>query len=239
VLLRGAKRGAVEGGIRGSSAEWRTSRISRKQSILRSAFLYPQTTTSSPSHHSKKQEKGKGIPRPTHIPHTGLQQGQDHPLIPHPTLRLSILSLRRLRLAVLSLRRLTVLLLRRLGLSVLLLRRLAVLALRRTPVLLRLSILPLLRLPVLSLLGLAITSRSRSSRLIPSLLVHPLRRLSVPLLRLAVSLRRRRSAVPDVHVRISFIGERCQWVFIQVGLRWVVVRLWLGVVVVVVRANSR
>jgi hypothetical protein len=112
---------------------------------------------------------------------------------------------------------------------------------------LRLPVLPLLRLSVLSLLlrRLAISSRSRSSRLVPSLLVHPLRRLSVPLLRLAVSLRGGRSAVPDVHVRIGFIGERCQWVFIQVELRWVVVRLvrlWLGVVVglvLVVRTDSR
>lgn len=145
------------------------------------------------------------------------------------------MSLRRLRLAVLSLRRLTVLALRRLGLSVLLLRRLAVLALRRTPVLLRLPILPLLRLPVLSLLGLAVTSRSGSSRLVSSLLVHPLRRLSVPLLRLAVSLRRR-SAVPDVHVRISFIGERCQWVFVVTECRGRERSRW---VLMVVRTNCR
>jgi hypothetical protein len=188
-----------------------------------------------------QQEKGNEKRKPTHIPHTSLQQGQDHPLIPHPTLGLSVLSLLGLsvlllrRLAVLALRRLTVLALR---LAVLLLGSLTVLTLRLTVLLSR---CPMLRLPVLSLLlrRLAVSSRSGSSRLIPSLLVHPLRRLSVPLLRLAVSLGGRRSAVPDVHVRISFIGERCQWVFIQVGLRWVVVRLWLGGVVVVVRANSR
>jgi hypothetical protein len=136
----------------------------------------------------------------------------------------------------LSLRRLTVLALRRLGLSVLLLRRLAVLTLRLTVLLSRCS---MLRLSVLLLLGrLAVSSRSGSSRLVSSLLVHPLRRLSVPLLRLAVSLRGRRSAVPDVHVRISFIGERCQWVFVQVGLRWDVVRLII-VGLLVVRTNSR
>jgi hypothetical protein len=156
-------------------------------------------------------------------------------LIPHPTLRLSVLSLRGLRLAVLSLLlRLSVLLLR---LAVLLLGRLSVLTLRRTTVSLRLSILPLLRLPVLSLLGLAVTSRSGSSRLIPSLLVHPLRRLSVPLLRLAVSWRGRRSAVPDVHVRIGFVGERCQWVFVVTECSGRKRSRW--VLVMVVRANCR
>jgi hypothetical protein len=131
---------------------------------------------------------------------------------------------------------LTVLALRRLRLSVLLLRRLAVLTLR-LPILLRRC--PMLRLPVLSLLlrRLAISSRSGSSRLVSSLLVHPLRRLSVRLLRLAVSLRRRRSAVPDVHVRISFIGERCQWVFVVTECSGRKRSRW--VLVMVVRTNSR